>query len=327
MKRLIDIYSDVKECRYRDERYSVRDNGAVLRHTPKNKRVRQTDYKWTFGTVNKRDRYLVFVSERIHRIVATAFHGEPPTKEYVVDHIDTNRQNNRPDNLRWVTRLENILLNPITVKRIETTCGCSIEEFLDDPAKYKDKFKEPNLEWMCTVSKEEAQTSKKRLIAWAQNEKRFNSQTISGYVNYRNLPNHYEVDISEITESLTPNAVQMNWRTPAEFLCCPSEITENPIENYFSNISLDKIFLINKFGNSFIEDYAISDDKNTLWVVCRSDENNAIKPYSFTEVAFENNLFVHKGGTFFKKDGAEQAFTIARGLEWVHGETIDELCS
>ena len=50
--------------------------------------------------------------------MATAFHGEPPTKEHVVDHIDTNKQNNRPENLRWVTRLENILLNPITAKRI-----------------------------------------------------------------------------------------------------------------------------------------------------------------------------------------------------------------
>lgn len=42
-------------------------------------------------------------SVRVHRIVATAFHGNPPTKEYVVDHIDTNRQNNRPDTL---TRLK-----------------------------------------------------------------------------------------------------------------------------------------------------------------------------------------------------------------------------
>ncbi len=28
-----------------------------------------------------------------HRIVATAFHGEPPTKEHVVDHMDTNKRN------------------------------------------------------------------------------------------------------------------------------------------------------------------------------------------------------------------------------------------
>ncbi|WP_294143305.1 HNH endonuclease signature motif containing protein [uncultured Sanguibacteroides sp.] len=33
---------------------------------------------------------------------------------YVVDHIDTNRQNNRIENLRWLTKLENVLLNPIS---------------------------------------------------------------------------------------------------------------------------------------------------------------------------------------------------------------------
>jgi len=33
----------------------------------------------------------------------TAFHGAPPTNDHFVDHIDTNKQNNRPANLRWVT--------------------------------------------------------------------------------------------------------------------------------------------------------------------------------------------------------------------------------
>ena len=39
-------------------------------------------------------------SERVHRIVATVFHGDSPTSEHVVDHIDTNKRNNRPENLR-----------------------------------------------------------------------------------------------------------------------------------------------------------------------------------------------------------------------------------
>ncbi|MDZ7633215.1 MAG: HNH endonuclease signature motif containing protein [Bacteroidales bacterium] len=108
--------------------YSVPDNGAVLRHTLNDRRTRQTDNKWTFGKQNNRTGYLEIASVRIHRIVATAFHGEPPTKEHVVDHIDTNKQNNRPENLRWVTRLENVLLNPISAKRIAYVCG-SVEEF------------------------------------------------------------------------------------------------------------------------------------------------------------------------------------------------------
>ena len=165
MENLLYTYSGVQECYYKNEHYSVRDNGAVLRHAPNNKRTRPTDNNWTFGKLNNRTGYLEIASVRIHRIVTTAFHGEPPTKEHVIDHIDTNKQNNRPDNLRWVTRLENVLLNPITVKRIEATCGCSVEEFLTDPSNFRDKFQEPNYEWMCTVSKQEAQASRERLLA------------------------------------------------------------------------------------------------------------------------------------------------------------------
>ncbi|MBD8489191.1 HNH endonuclease [Echinicola sp. CAU 1574] len=57
-------------------------------------------------------------SETVHRIVVTAFHGVQPSESHVIDHIDTNKRNNRLENLRWVTRLENILLNPITLSRI-----------------------------------------------------------------------------------------------------------------------------------------------------------------------------------------------------------------
>ena len=48
----------------------------------------------------------------VHRLVANAFIPNPEGKP-VVDHIDTDPQNNRVDNLRWVTTQENCL-NPIT---------------------------------------------------------------------------------------------------------------------------------------------------------------------------------------------------------------------
>ena len=82
---------------------------------------------------------------KVHRIVATAFHGEQPSKGHIVDHIDTNRRNNRPENLRLVTRLENILLNSITAKRVEHLYG-SIEEFLADPRHPRNGALAPNFE-------------------------------------------------------------------------------------------------------------------------------------------------------------------------------------
>jgi len=44
----------------------------------------------------------------VHRVVCMAFHGLPPTPQHEVAHGDGTRTNNRPDNLRWVTRRENM---------------------------------------------------------------------------------------------------------------------------------------------------------------------------------------------------------------------------
>lgn len=43
----------------------------------------------------------------IHRLVALAFLGHPPSKDHVVAHCDGSRDNNQPWNLRWATRKEN----------------------------------------------------------------------------------------------------------------------------------------------------------------------------------------------------------------------------
>ena len=51
----------------------------------------------------------------IHRLVATAFLENPFDKEEV-DHIDGNRQNNNVENLRWVSRIENVR-NPNTIHK------------------------------------------------------------------------------------------------------------------------------------------------------------------------------------------------------------------
>lgn len=47
--------------------------------------------------------------DRIHRFVAEAFvKNDDPDNKRFVDHIDGNKQNNRADNLRWVTYRENV---------------------------------------------------------------------------------------------------------------------------------------------------------------------------------------------------------------------------
>ncbi len=43
-----------------------------------------------------------------HVMICLAFHGPRPTIQHEVNHIDGNPKNNRPDNLEWVTRSENM---------------------------------------------------------------------------------------------------------------------------------------------------------------------------------------------------------------------------
>jgi hypothetical protein len=321
----LNDFKYVVECVYKGERYSVRDNGVVLRHIRKGKRPRKYDNQWTFGKPNGKTGYMEIASVRIHRIVATAFHGVPPTKEHVVDHIDTNRRNNRPENLRWVTRLENVLLNSITVKRIELACECGIEEFLADPSKFRDKFQEPNYKWMTTVSKEEAKASKEKLLAWAESNKLTSGGSLGEWIYSRNTQEQYVAEEPEFTTSLSPNAKQKDWKTPTEFPLCPKNSAHDYIVSYKENLKIGEIFSRNKYSTFIIENFAISKDRNTLWVMCKNNDDEAIKPWSLAQVSYEDEFFIHKNlGGFFKKDGAEKQFTIAQGLEWTGGDTFDD---
>ena len=47
MDSILNDYREIKECSYKGEQYSVRDNGAVLRHAREGKRIRKDDDTWT----------------------------------------------------------------------------------------------------------------------------------------------------------------------------------------------------------------------------------------------------------------------------------------
>lgn len=51
----------------------------------------------------------VKVTASAHRLVCMAFHGRPKPKTLQVRHLNGNRQDNRPQNLRWGTQQENWL--------------------------------------------------------------------------------------------------------------------------------------------------------------------------------------------------------------------------
>lgn len=46
--------------------------------------------------------------KRIHRLICEAFHGLPQDTNLEVRHLDANRANNKPSNLAWGSRRDNI---------------------------------------------------------------------------------------------------------------------------------------------------------------------------------------------------------------------------
>lgn len=341
-------FSVETECTYKNEQYSVRDNGSVFRHPRAGKRSRPTDSKWTFGKKNVKTGYMEIASVRIHRIVATAFHGKPPTSEHVVDHIDTNRCNNRPENLRWLTRLENALKNPITRKRIEFLCG-SIDAFIEDPSILGRSSLDPNFQWMRTVTSEEAKVCRERLELWAESDQEPSGGSLGEWI-YKPLKTSNQFiksvqpvpprDLStplvkaaqvmhsfaDLVMSKTEGAAQRDWRIPSEFPCCPQKETDDPIAAYVKKLKKGKIFASNHVSETEIVDFALSEDKRSILVICEQ-KKSGVKPWSLAEISYEGGLYIHRSsGTFFDRQGAEKYFTIKQGLKWDGGDTIDDFC-
>lgn len=130
MKRSEEHYTKQVECDYKKHHYSVRDNGAIMRH--QEGMFPFEGAEWTFGTLNSYGK-LAYKGVSVERIVATAFLGEVHNDFYVVDHIDGDVQNNSADNLRWLSPIESILDNPETVSTIIDKFG-DIETFMIDPS-------------------------------------------------------------------------------------------------------------------------------------------------------------------------------------------------
>ena len=345
---MIDINNFKVEvsCEYKGEIYSVRDNGAIMRHPKKGCRIRPLDNKWTFGTKNENNGYMFFASNiRVHQVVASAFWGHQKSEGMVVDHKDTNRCNNRAENLHWVTKLENVLNNPITRRRIINICG-SIAAFLDNPTLLRESTADPNFTWMRTVSEEEAAKCKSNLERWSNEDADFVSisqgkgigEWIYKDFQSKNIrqdwsqfstqtPNVYdqqeEMTSPLLEESLTSNAMQEDWRTPTEFPLCPIDTLS--LETYYSSLEIGKVFSNNTYGTNTIIRFAISDDRQRICIATHNPEG--FKQWYITYVYILNDKYIHKnGGSFFEEKGALKTITLFQGKEWTGGDCIDDYC-
>lgn len=383
---LDEDFVEVMECDYKGEHYSVRDNGAIMRHS--NGRKRPNDGQWTFGRKDPESGYMRFRNEAVHRIVATAFHGEAPSPQHVVDHIDTNHCNNRPTNLRWLTKLENILLNDITRAKVIHICG-SIEAFLANPnLLFGHESEDPNFTWMRAVTHEEAANTlanieklqhktpsnsgtQKGMGNWVYNqhpedwhpdfsdrvnpnisssepEKPHKPETVSdlkftggdikgtwdiekSWANFDEKPpvetkeNCEEQPTLDCYKTSNELAVQHGWApyTKPEFPCCPTKVSDNPLQDYFNNLEEGKPFVVATYGPSTVYKFVIYED--ILLVVTKTP--NGVKSFAFAKIYWNGEVFIHKSErTYFDENGVMADYTRAQGLEWDGPESIDDDC-
>ena len=305
LEGLIDLFDEEKTCEYRGEVYSVRDNGAVMRHPREGKRLRPLDNKWTFGKTDIQKGYPIISSTPVHRIVATAFLGEAPSKSHVVDHIDTNRQNNRPSNLRWVTRLENIVLNEITRKKLELLCGCSIEDILSDLSILRNKQLTPNFEWMKAVSKEEAEKTLASWRNWANevSERKEHDRKTEQYFRYKDSRNGMIYPLEPHGETVSLDA-------------------------YYENLNINEIFCYKDYPSGRysyrILEYCLNTETNVLSVA--TSGAGGIKSLFLTSITLDDDDYCYDTRSFFSYDGVEKYMTLARGEVWTGGEVFDDYC-
>ena len=362
-ENLIGVFGEEKVCEYKGRRYFVRDNGAVYRQCQDDGKMRKWDEEWTFGKLDPNTGYMLIGQERVHRIVCTAYHGEPVGDRNVADHIDTNRCNNRPENLRWVTKLENTLNNPITRAKVELICG-SIQAFLENPSLlYSHESENPNFTWMRSVTKEEGQRSLKRWNEWAAKpveERKPKGQGVGEWIYEEDKPARpasnrpryagpynswaeHKAAVEEMNrqqheleyglkDSLTPGAKQLNWKTPTEFLLCPTEGQERTLQAYLNNLVKGQVFTRTQYGDGgVVLDCGINEADNALYVLTQNgddeEDQRTVKPWALCKITLQDGYYVHENeGSFFHEDGGQKYFTLAMGREWTGGEVFDELC-
>ena len=361
---LLNYYDETRECEYKGRTYLVRDNGAVCRLPKEGGRPSKWDNVWTFGTKREDNGYMYLTGNiSIHQIVCTAFHGTPSDPKMVVDHIDTNHCNNRPENLRWITRLENTLNNPITRAKVELICG-SVEAFLKDPSLlYGHESEDKNFSWMRVVSKEEAERSLKRWNEWAAKPKEERTPKGNGVgefifseeqefirswnggkliPDYKPWPQQkteieaanlrqYEADYG-LKDSLTPGAKQLNWKTATEFLLCPAEGQERTLKTYLDNLVKGKFFTRTQYGDGgVVLDCGINEADNALYVLTQNGDDEGdqrtVKPWALCKITLQDGYYVHENqGSFFQEDGGQKYFALAMGRKWTGGEVYDDNC-
>ena len=177
------------------------------------------------------------------------------------------------------------------------------------------------------VKPEEARASLERLTNWAKEHPKPKGGSLGEWVFQERkagsdtplrtiepiLPKSTEDYVQETrereplkTQSLTPNAIQLDWKHPVEFPCCPQRVSDKPLDTYMSYLAEGKVFSRNNFGESTILKFGMTDSDN-LWVMCSI--SIGWKSHAITKITYKDGIFYHENmGVYDIGDDPEDIF-------------------
>lgn len=95
----------IEEIWIENNGYRISNYGKVTKkNSDKLQKMNTNEFGYVMCSVKFKDG---FYARSVHRAVAYAFLGDTYRKGLEVNHIDGNKENNRVDNLEWVTKSEN----------------------------------------------------------------------------------------------------------------------------------------------------------------------------------------------------------------------------
>jgi hypothetical protein len=107
-------------------------------------------------------------------------------------------------------------------------------------------------------------------------------------------------------QSLTPMAIQRNWKTPSEFPMCPDHIGHDPLFDYVERLKFGTVFSRSEYGESVtvVAEQSAEKGSDLVSVLSRLGEGS-VKDWAVTLVTVEDGKFVHESvRSYFSLQGA-----------------------
>lgn len=136
-------------------------------------------------------------------------------------------------------------------------------------------------------------------------------------VDEKEMPDEWIFEDKEeyYNDSLTPLAKQ-DWKTPTEFPCCPTEVTENGLDAYKDNLKGGAIFSSNQYVQYYVLDKGVSQYGQLIVFAadCEDDESIGNFVLCSIEIKFTKYIhhFIHRFG---REDLATHYFRLFIGKE------------